>query len=200
MRMRTLLAAVALAGAAGAAAAQDAERVDADWPCVQRKVPTLTPAAIWTGPAIEEAGDWRDDEEVRQLVNLLSQRRIPQEEAVATIESFAEGLPAEERSTRLTLLFAGLFDTMNAERSEIIEGIERYARQQKALVETIREQKETVEVSSVGAGSEAEQQLFWNLRVFEERRQSLPYICEVPRLVEQRLFALGRTIGNVASE
>lgn len=198
--MRTLLATAALVAAAGAAAAQEAARVDPDWPCVQRKVPTLTPAAIWTGPAIEEAGDWRDDEEVRELVNLLSQRRVPQDEAVAAIESFAEGLPAEERSTRLTLLFAGLFDTMNAERSEIIEGIERYARQQKALVETIREQKETVEVSSVGTASEAEQQLLWNLRVFEERRQSLPYICEVPRLVEQRLFALGRAIGNVVSE
>ncbi|SFG72075.1 hypothetical protein SAMN04488020_103289 [Palleronia marisminoris] len=199
MPARFLLAA-AFAVAAGGAAAQEAARLDPDWPCVQRKVPTLTPAAIWTGPAIEEAGDWRDDEEVRELVNLLSQRRVPQDEAEATIESFAEGLPAEERSARLTLLFAGLFDTMNAERSEIIEGIERYARHQKALVETIREQKETVEVSPVGTGSEAEQQLFWNLRIFEERRQSLPYICEVPRLVEQRLFALGRAIGTVVSE
>ncbi|WP_375262976.1 hypothetical protein [Palleronia sp.] len=194
--MRTLLATVALVFAAGAAAAQEPERVDPDWPCVQRKVPALTPAAVWTGPDIEEVGDWRADDEVRQMVELLSQRRVPQEEAVATIESFAQRLPAEERSARLALLFSGLFETMNAERSEIIEGIERFARHQKALVQKIRTEKAKVAESPLGTTSEAEQQLQWDLRVFEERRQSLPFVCEVPRLVEQRLFALGRAIDS----
>lgn len=194
--MRTLLTAIAFAVAAGATAAQEPERIDTDWPCVQRKVPTLTPAAVWTGPAIDEADDWRADDEVRQLVDLLSQRRVPQDEAVATINSFAEELPIEERPARLTLLFYGLFETMNAERSEIIEGIERYAKRQKALVQKIREEKAKVAASPVGTTSEAEQRLQWDLRVFEERRQSLPYICEVPRLVEQRLFALGRAIAS----
>ncbi len=192
--MRSLLASVVLTVAAGAAVAQESARIDTDWPCVQRKVPTLTPAAIWTGPAVGVAGDWRADDEVRPLVALLSQRRVPQDEAVSAIEGYAEGLPVEERSERLTLLFAGLFETMNAERSEIIEGIERFARQQKKLVEKIRDQKETVEVSSTGTASAAEEQLYWDLRIFDERRQSLTYICEVPRLVEQRLFALGRAI------
>lgn len=194
--MRTVLAALAFAVTAGATAAQESDRIDTDWPCVQRKVPILTPAAVWTGPAFDEADDWRADDEVRQLVDLLSQRRVPQDEAVATINSFAEGLPVAERPARLTLLFYGLFETMNAERSEIIEGIERYAKHQKALVQKIREEKAKVAASPVGTTSEAEQRLQWDLRVFEERRQSLPYICEVPRLVEQRLFALGRAIAS----
>ena len=34
----------------------------------------------------------------------------------------------------------------------------------------------------------------WDVRVFSERQQSLPLACEVPVLIEQRLFELGREI------
>jgi hypothetical protein len=34
----------------------------------------------------------------------------------------------------------------------------------------------------------------WDVRVFSERQQSLPLACEVPVLLEQRLFELGREI------
>jgi hypothetical protein len=36
--------------------------------------------------------------------------------------------------------------------------------------------------------------LEWDLRVFDERHQSLAYVCETPTLIEQRLFALARVI------
>jgi chromosome condensin MukBEF ATPase and DNA-binding subunit MukB len=36
--------------------------------------------------------------------------------------------------------------------------------------------------------------LEWDLRVFDERRESLTYVCETPALIEQRLFALARVI------
>jgi hypothetical protein len=34
----------------------------------------------------------------------------------------------------------------------------------------------------------------WDTRIFEERRKTIRYACEVPVLIEQRLFALARTI------
>ena len=40
----------------------------------------------------------------------------------------------------------------------------------------------------------AEEQYNWDARVFTERQQSLPLACEVPVLIEQRLFELGRAI------
>ena len=36
--------------------------------------------------------------------------------------------------------------------------------------------------------------LEWQTRIFNERRASLQYVCEVPRFIEQRLFSLGRAI------
>ena len=40
----------------------------------------------------------------------------------------------------------------------------------------------------------AEERYNWDVRVFSERQQSLPLACEVPVLIEQRLFELGREI------
>jgi len=41
-----------------------------------------------------------------------------------------------------------------------------------------------------------EERLLWDTRVFDERLQSLSYVCESPVLLEQRLFALSRHIMN----
>jgi hypothetical protein len=37
-------------------------------------------------------------------------------------------------------------------------------------------------------------QVSWEARVFDERRQALSYVCDVPAKIEQRLFALAQTI------
>jgi hypothetical protein len=36
----------------------------------------------------------------------------------------------------------------------------------------------------------------WETRVFEERQKTIGYVCEVPVLIEQRLFALARAIAQ----
>ena len=48
--------------------------------------------------------------------------------------------------------------------------------------------------------AEAEEALAWHIRVFDERRASLTYVCDVPRLIEQRLFALGRAVSAALDE
>jgi hypothetical protein len=34
----------------------------------------------------------------------------------------------------------------------------------------------------------------WSTRIFEDRRRTVRYVCEVPTLIEQRLFALSRAL------
>ena len=34
----------------------------------------------------------------------------------------------------------------------------------------------------------------WDTRILEERRKTMNFVCEVPVLIEQRLFALARAI------
>ena len=37
-------------------------------------------------------------------------------------------------------------------------------------------------------------QLAWQTRIFEDRRKSASYVCDVPVLIEKRLFDLGSAI------
>jgi hypothetical protein len=45
--------------------------------------------------------------------------------------------------------------------------------------------------------NELASQLSWQTRIFEDRRKSTSYVCDVPVLIEKRLFDLGSAIQNV---
>ncbi len=57
-------ACVALAGPPALAA----DAANPDWPCVQRKVATLTSAQMWDGPPVDDLTQWRDNEEISKLI------------------------------------------------------------------------------------------------------------------------------------
>jgi hypothetical protein len=180
--------------------AATAQSADADWPCVQRKVPSLSAASMW--PGLDEralAADWRADPEVASLVTRVAPRRVSVEEAQEAVRSFAAGL-GERKQERLTLLFLGLFQTLDAERSEVMRGIERFARRQTQMAGRILADRARLEDARQGGEAapadvtERSAQLTAAIRVFEDRRASLTYVCDVPRVIEQRLFTLARAI------
>ena len=207
IRQWSTVAALALAigwTSVGSTLAQPAP--DPYWPCVQRKVPTLTPAAVWAGPELPDDAEWLGDAEVAALAERLSQRRIPVEDAKQEIADFAATLKTGTADPRLELLFAGLFDTMNRERSDVIDGIERYAKKQIAMANDIRtkasmldRQRRLPDADPVAIG-QAEDELSWQTRVFDERRHSLSYVCDIPRLIERRLFTLAAAISAKLNE
>lgn len=186
-------------------AASAASTANPDWPCIQGKVPTISLGMVWAGPEIApDDASWRQSPEIASLAEELSQRRVPVDEAKARIEKFAETVGGE-RNTKLVLLFTGLFQIVNRERSDIIDGIERYAQKQRALAARIKERaaelsglrrKDQLGESERARIAELNEQLTWDSRVFDEREQSLTYVCESPVLLEQRLFALAREITN----
>ncbi len=199
MKGLTLLLFVAtMACAAAEAFAADARYPD--WPCAQIKVPEISIAAIWAGPAIDGVGrTWESDPKVKELVGQLSLRRIPIEDAEKSITDFVTG-SAVEKAEKAKLLFAGLFDTMNTQRSEVMSGIERFTRRQRAFAERIRDNTRKMRELGDAATTdhtkidELSNQLVWDTRIFEDRRKSTRYVCEVPTIIERRLFALGRAI------
>jgi hypothetical protein len=196
-----LLAAALAAFLALPAAAADFS--DPDWPCIQRKVPNLSWGMMWTGLPIDESlGDWREDEAVRGLVPTLAVRRTPMEEAEARIAGFAEDL-GQEADRRLALLFKGVFELIDRERAQIVSGIGRYARKQQALADRIDAARaelaelralEEPDFDQQDRMEELEDRIKWDTRVFDERKQSLTYVCESPVILEKRAFAIARAI------
>lgn len=183
---------------------------DPDWPCVQRKVPNLSLGQLWAGPEIDlESAAWRDDAEVTRLARVISARRTTLEEAEESIKALAIQTGAEKQ-VRLPLLFGAVFTLIEEERSKLIRGISRYARNQAALAERIGVESQTIQADrdataaddydALDALDEREDALEWDIRVFNERRQSLTYVCESPVILEKRAFALGRIVQQLLSE
>jgi hypothetical protein len=186
---------------AGVGAPRAAGPQDPDWPCVQPLVPRVSVGAVWSGPSLKSVDiAWRENAQVSSLVTTVSARRTPIDGAKRAIEEFAAG-PGADRNELLTALFAGIFDTINADREAVIRGIQRYALRQRALGQKIAgasvrlEEMRRNSISKTDPGfQELSEQLNWDTRIFEDRERSLSAICEQPVLLEQRLFALAREI------
>jgi hypothetical protein len=171
-----------------------------DWPCAQAKVPVISIAAVWAGPPLDDIKDkWKDDAKVAALVTKLAARRTPLEEAQKAITEYLAG-SATDKITAGKLLFAGLFDALNAQRSSVMNGLERVMRKQRGAAEKVR--ADTLALQALQDASPPDQpkidelgnQLVWETRIFEDRRRVVKFVCEVPTAIDQRLFALGRTI------
>jgi len=175
-----------------------------DWPCVQAKVPDISIAAVWDGPPVEPAqNSWQNDPTIRDLVARLAARRISTEEAQKSIADFLTGA-GTTKADKGVQLFAGLFETLNRQRTDVMNGLERLQRSQRELADRIKadvsalhelqdkSQPDQAKIEELGARIE------WSTRIFEDRRKSVRYACEVPVIIERRLFALSRTIRQQA--
>lgn len=171
-----------------------------DWPCAQAKVPEISLAAVWAGPPLDDISDkWKEDAKVTALVARLAARRTPLEEAQKAITDFLAGSNGEKTMSG-RILFAGLFDTLNAQRSSVMSGLERVTRKQREAADKIR--SDTIALQALQDASPPDQpkvdelgnQLVWETRIFEDRRRVIKFVCEVPTAIDQRLFALARVI------
>jgi hypothetical protein len=174
------------------------QEADPDWPCVQRLVPEIAGGMIWPGPPLDEAGGGRD-EALEALAGELAARRVPIEEAERQVEAFAAPLADADKAPRLTRLFEATLDIINHDRASIITGIRKFSRGQAALADRIMARNrdlEAIDRSEILQRDALSAERDWDIRIFEDRRQSLSYLCEQPVLLEQRAFALARMIAG----
>jgi hypothetical protein len=198
MKMRFIVA-TSLALVASTISSFAADPRYPDWPCAQAKVPEISLAAVWAGPPLDDVQNkWKDDPKINGLVAKLSARRTPVDEAEKSIGEFLSG--SSEKTTAGKLLFAGLFDTLNAQRASVMSGLERITRKQRDEADRIR--SDTLALQALQSAASPDQakidelgnQLTWETRIFEDRRRVVKFVCEVPTAIDQRLFALGRAI------
>lgn len=196
---RRLAAIVLLVIAASTGEALAAKQHDPNWPCPQAKVPEISLAAVWAGPPLDDVQDkWKDDAKVSSLVAKLAARRTSMDEAQKEVTQYLASAP--DKTWAGKLLFAGLFDTLNAQRFSVMNGLERATRRQREAADRIR--SDTIELQALQGASPPDQQkidefsnqLIWETRIFEDRRRVVKFVCEVPTAIDQRLFALGRII------
>jgi len=161
----------------------------------------ISPGQVWNGPPFQSVDDsWRNDDALADLARKLASRRTELTEATTLIAAFA-GKTGPDKNGKLTMLFAGVLETINQDRGSILNGIGRYAHRQKSLAEKIETQ--SAELDSLPVSGTADQKArrdeldemqTWDTRIFQERERSLRYVCELPVLLEQRAYAIGKEI------
>lgn len=198
-----VLAALAAFSAGATVAAAENDPGAEDWPCPQHRVERLSAAQVWDGPPIEALSGWESDPAIAELLPVLASRRVPVTEAAEAVKKYAESVPEAGRDEKLTLLFAGLFSRLNAERTEVVHGIGTYQKRQKARAAEL--EREGARIAGLEAKQDTDAKAAeeleklrglyaWNARVFEERQKNIPLACEIPGIIEQRLFELAREI------
>ena len=202
------LVSLALAASLSASTAM-AQPVDPDWPCVQRKVPRLSIGQMWTGPLPETLPAEARDEAVDNLAARIAPRRTSLQE-VETLVAQVEASDAATRDDRLAALFAAVFEAIDRRRTQLVLGVTRYARGQRALserIETLQSQFASLDgetspddFDALDRLDELRDALAIQIRIFEERQSSLRYVCESPILLEQRAFAIARIVASSIDE
>ena len=172
------------------------------WPCEQPERPEMSAGQVWHGPDTTDAEEtWRNDPAVTALVDQIAPRRMPQDQAVEAVHRFSAGY-TDKRGPVLTALFAGLFETLTKERSEIIRGIRHFNSRQDSLSQRIQDGWKEMDGLDPSSADPAviekrlnlQQTIDWDSRIFDDRERLLPVICQQPSVIEQRIFALSRAI------
>ena len=198
---RGLLAAIGIAVVAASPAARAASQSgDPDWPCVMIRVADLSLGAAWSGPPVDPyLATWSSIPDVAELVRRVSERRMPREQAEREISAFADAAGGLRRE-RLLELLAGVFATLGDERRAVMTGLDRFGRRQKDLAVEVRADLDALRAASaapVGASDQVaplQRKVEWETRLFEQRRESLHFACDVPTRIEQRLFMIARIV------
>ncbi len=199
---RFSVAAFALAVATSQAVAQGRPGADPDWPCQQVKTAAFSLASVWTGPPVDLTSEtWRDEPEVADLVAKMTQRRVPIEDAEKAIADFkAKG--GADADAKLLQAFGAAFTELTRQRSQILEGLDRFGRKQHEMAARIRRENAAVQSAADQGGAQAQpssdalQRLQWDLRVFDDRRRTVGYVCDAPVAIERRIGAIARAVQN----
>jgi hypothetical protein len=167
---------------------------DPYWPCHQAKVVEFPLASVWDGPPIDTSSTaWRDDPAAAGLVALMSQRRAP----IAEVQAAVGKLAADPKAKQIIAeAFGAAFEELVRQRSEIIAGLDRFGRKQREMADRIRAENETAHQDEAPVGTEnpALQKLEWDLRIFDERRRTVSFVCEAPQAIEARIGEIVKVV------
>ncbi|PCJ08132.1 MAG: hypothetical protein COB16_09015 [Rhodobacteraceae bacterium] len=180
--------------------AHAADYSDPSWPCVQRKVETLSLGLMWPFPLIQNA-EAADEQVIRDgadLADTLALRRVDLDDVDGAMQAFVDrhgGSPEV-----LGLVFGQVFDTLSTRRTRIINGIGDFSLGQISLSKRVDSVRAKMDIALAAADPDydkidvLEEQLDWDQIIYTDRQRSITYLCETPTLLERRLFRIAQML------
>ncbi len=184
----------------GAGPAQAADYSDPTWPCIQRKVETLSLGLMWQYVVPETEADPALAEDVAELGDRLALRRLDLEALRPDVAAFAEAHGGSPEA--LSRVMARVFGALDQRRTRIIGGIGDFSLGQIELSDKIDATR--LEMNAAMAAAEPdfdavdalEETLDWDQVIFTDRQRSITYLCETPQLIEKRIFAVAQLLAE----
>ena len=171
-----------------------------DWPCIQVLLEELSWGSIWTGPPLDErTTKWKENEELRLLAIKIIDRKTKEEDGITELKKFMKKNNSPED---LTFLFHALFDKTNEIWKNRTQKLKNFGKKQRLTSEKIARklEKSKILLENPEANKEEitrlEQEKFWDIRKFEDRRMQSDYLCEQPRFYEKRLGVYSKIISE----
>ncbi|MET0009475.1 MAG: hypothetical protein ABW109_16565 [Candidatus Thiodiazotropha sp. 6PLUC4] len=179
-----------------------AEEKNPDWPCEQAYVSDVPAAVVWAGPSIDGMEKlWQHDKQIESLVLRFVSADYVVDDADREIAAFADQQIPEEKDNKLTLLFAGVIESLNVKRKKELDGITRYAQGQAERANRLSEELDEMVRLQDDPSPDAQARFILmqnemeiKQRMFDERETFIQYLCTRPRVVEEKLGSLARTI------
>ena len=181
-----------------------AQTSDPEWPCVQILVSEIVTAVVWP-QVIDESltGSWKKDKSLTAMVNKLSDLDEFTESEQQLIANFAESIPEASRAETLNKLADGIVTLSNRLRTQYIDGIKRYTRQQISIagqIESTLNQLAQLEGQSntetATRRAEIEDTLHWHQRIYDRREHAIRSLCERPVELEEKLSQVLRELAQ----
>ena len=167
------------------------EEKNPDWPCIQVLIEELSWGSIWTGPILDEnSAKWVDDENLSALAKKLMNRKNKENESIDELKKY---IKKNNSSKQLTKLFHALFDTTNEIWKKRTKKLLNFGKRQRLTSEKIAMKLEKIKELAKEPDlnkdkiQKLEQEKFWDIRRFEDRRNMSDSLCEQPRFYEKRL-------------
>ena len=171
---------------------------DPDWPCIQVYIEELSWGSIWTGPPLDDnSSKWSDDEELNLFTKKLMNRRTKETEGIKELNVYIKKNKSPEK---LTKLFHGLFDRTNDVWKKRNTKLLSFGKRQRLTSEKISSKLAQIKELSKDFDNnkeeieKLEQEQFWDIRRFEDRRALSDSLCEQPRFFEKRLGVYSKII------
>jgi hypothetical protein len=189
-----LLGLVALCASAAAAGP------DPNWPCQQPLVQNVTAAMIWSGPPVDNIGDWRSEPAVEALVERIAPRNVSTKDGQAAIDAFLHDLKGD-RKRLITLAFAGLLDETNDQRTGVIGRIKDLAERQRNLSELVN--KLSLQMGELPPAEQTNpspehkdlvERWTFTTQAYTQMQQTMRYACEIPGQIDSRLGTYARAL------
>ena len=162
-----------------------------DWPCIQVYIEQLSWGSIWTGPVLDEnSSKWINDEKLSSLAEKIMKRNTKENEGIKELKKYIKKNNSPEQ---LTKLFHALFDTTNIIWKKRNEKLLNFGKRQRLTSEKISTKLGKIKKlskdyeASKDEIQKLEQENFWDVRRFEDRRALSDSLCEQPRFYEKRL-------------